>query len=390
MNPYETLGGNAFWSTAIAQKHPMDIDGLWSPKFGIAPSDAVVTYGSCFAQHIGRALKSRGYRWFDAEPAPEALSAEDAARFNFGVFSARTGNIYTVSLLQQWLEWAAGLSTPPTEVWEKAGRFHDPFRPRIEPDGFESVEEVHATRAMTIAAFRESVINARVFVYTLGLTESWFNTADGYEYPMCPGTVAGSFDPALHGFVNQPVSFVIDKLERAIALLRQLNPAIRILLTVSPVPLTATNSGDHVLVATMRSKSVLRAAAAELASLHDYVDYFPSYEIISSPPFKGAFFDPNQRGVNHFGIDQVMAQFFAGLGQSGAEARAPVGSQTEPASSAGPVGNRRNGAGKRGMGRNGPGHGGKGLARKVGDQADTAADLVCEEELLAAFQSKGD
>ena len=36
-------------------------------------------------------------------------------------------------------------------------------------------------------------------------------------------------------------------------------PKLRILLTVSPVPLTATAGDDHVLLATTYSKSVLRA-----------------------------------------------------------------------------------------------------------------------------------
>ena len=51
--------------------------------------------------------------------------------------------------------------------------------------------------------------------------------------------------------------------------LRVINPDLRFLLTVSPVPLTATASGQHVLTATTYSKSVLRSAAGFLSQNRD-------------------------------------------------------------------------------------------------------------------------
>ena len=90
----------------------------------------------------------------------------------------------------------------------------------------------------------------------------------------------------------------------------RVNPSLKFILTVSPVPLTATMSGKHVLVATMESKSILRAVAGELAASRNDIDYFPSYEIINSPSFKGSFFEPNQRNVNPYGVNFVMESFF--------------------------------------------------------------------------------
>jgi hypothetical protein len=69
-------------------------------------------------------------------------------------------------------------------------------------------------------------------------------------------------------------------------------------------------SGNHILVATMGSKSILRAVAGQIASQFNFVDYFPSYEIINSTPFRGSFFEPNQRNVNHSGVYHVMNSFF--------------------------------------------------------------------------------
>jgi DNA-binding IclR family transcriptional regulator len=82
---------------------------------------------------------------------------------------------------------------------------------------------------------------------------------------------------------------------------------------VSPVPLTATASGDHVLVATTRSKSTLRTVAAELAADDPGVDYFPSYEVITGAPARMAFFEDNLRSVRAEGVATVMGHFFRGL-----------------------------------------------------------------------------
>ena len=140
-NPYQSLEAKAFWSPAVAKRNMFDISDLWVAPFPITQSTKITTYDSCFAQHFSRALVARGFRWIDAEPAPRGLSNDSNKTFNYRVFSARTGNIYTTSLLKQWTEWALGHKSPPDLFWEKDGRYFDPFRPVIEPDGFGSLEE---------------------------------------------------------------------------------------------------------------------------------------------------------------------------------------------------------------------------------------------------------
>jgi hypothetical protein len=66
-------------------------------------------------------------------------------------------------------------------------------------------------------------------------------------------------------------------LERAFQLLSQQ----RVIVTVSPVPLTATFTGDDVIVANAFSKAVLRVCAQRLADF-PWVDYLPSYETVVS------------------------------------------------------------------------------------------------------------
>ena len=254
MNPYQCLPPRAFWRTAVADKPALNIDQLWTPQFEIGNKDAIVTAGSCFAQHIGRALGERGMNWLDAEPAPPGLPETDWKAHNYGVFSFRTGNLYTPAMLCQWLEWALGVSLPPDETWAHDGRFFDPFRPAVEPDGFASEDAVFASREATLDAIRTALRRAKVFVFTLGLTEAWQNRQTGLVYPVCPGTVRGAFDPQLHCFCNFGFMDTYGDMVRALALMRSINPQLRLLLTVSPVPLTATATGEHVLSATTYSK----------------------------------------------------------------------------------------------------------------------------------------
>lgn len=365
MHPYEQLDPKFFWSTAVAQRSMFDIDQLWDPKFPIRASDKVITFGSCFAQHIGRALRDRGYTWHIAEQAPPGLNSEHAQQFNYGLFSARTGNIYTVSQLKQWIEWSTGAAAMPDEVWTGGERFYDPFRPTIEPDGFASEGELRNARSLTLEAFRSGLLDADVLVFTLGLTESWIHTGRSYEYPLCPGTVRGSFDPEAHQFVNQEFPFIRKTLCEALQKAREVNPKLRVLLTVSPVPLTATMSGQHVLVATMESKSTLRAVAASVQRELPFVDYFPSYEIINATPFRGTFFEPNLRSVNPAGVAHVMSCFFGAL-------QAKFGDQIARASMRNTAKARKAGAKS-------------GAKASVRDRRRTKEDAVCEEELLNAF-----
>lgn len=360
-HPYQDLPATAYWKTGVAEKNPLQLAGLWQPKFQVLPGAPIVTAGSCFAQHIGRALAARGYDWFDAEPAPPFLGAEDARAYNYGIFSFRTGNIYTARTLLQWLRLAYGEMQDPDEWWTRKGRVYDPLRPAIEPGGFASIDEARASRAATLAAIRRAVETARLFVFTLGLTESWRHGESGLEYAICPGTLAGDFDPKAHLFHNHRHGDILADMETVLALLKVKNPDLKVLLTVSPVPLTATASGEHVLTATSYSKSVLRGVAGELAQDHAHVDYFPSYEIITHPVFRGMFYAPNQRSVVPEGVEVVMSKFFA-----------------DQEATFGPVKPVRGKAGK------GGGKAGRKL-RAAWKEAQAGADVKCEEEMLNAF-----
>lgn len=285
---------------------------MWQPM-PLRKTDKVATAGSCFAQHIGNNLAIRGAAFMDMEPAPPVFESEaEARRWGFGVFSCRYGNLYTSRQLIQLFDEAYGRRSPADLVWEKGGRFFDALRPGIEPVGQEKAESVVDLRRAHLAAVRRMFDELDVFVFTMGLTEGWESTRDGTMFPVAPGTIAGTYNPDDYRFHNLRAAEIRADMEGFWERLRSVNPKARMLLTVSPVPLAATATSNHVLVATTYSKSVLRSVAGELAEDHPDIHYFPSYEIISSHPARGMFYEPDLRNVNMFGVNYVMDHFFSG------------------------------------------------------------------------------
>lgn len=324
MNPYQSLPPRSFWRSAVAEPDMLAISDLWTPTFTIDPDDPVLTAGSCFARHIGPALLEHGMNWRDGELPPPGLTEAERQARQYGQFSFRTGNIYTAATLRQWLTWALEEVAAPDEIWCEGDRFFDPYRPTVEPDGYASAEAALAARQLTLTAMRDAIAEAGCLIFTLGLTEAWQDHTTGYVHPVCPGTIRGTFDAGRYALRNFTVTEVHRDLSAVVALARAANPRLNILLTVSPVPLTATATGQHALTATTYSKSVLRAAAGQLAQEHEHVDYFPSYEMITGFPFRGTFFEENLRTVTPAGVAFVMRHFFDALEQRSAGPARPT------------------------------------------------------------------
>lgn len=310
-SPYSNLPDRQYWKPAVAEPYPLAITDLYRKKFDISIEDGVATCGSCFAQHIGKRLERKGYNYLDVEPVPADLAKEKAKALGYGIYSARYGNVYTSRQLVQLFDRAFG-ALSFDEVWQdKAGRYVDPFRPNLCGEGYTSAAEVLEEQQKHLQNVRHMFETLDAFVFTMGVTETWINRQTGAVYPICPGVTAGTFDPNTYEFVNLDYATILDEMETFLSRLREVNPKAKVLLTVSPVPLTATAEERHVLLSTMASKSILRAVADQLYRRHAHVDYFPSYDIIMSPPFKSMFFKNNLRSIHEEGVDYVMSHFFA-------------------------------------------------------------------------------
>ncbi|MEO0750549.1 MAG: GSCFA domain-containing protein [Pseudomonadota bacterium] len=344
---YSSLDDRAFWKSGVAETSPLNLKDLYQKKWTISPRWQIGTAGSCFAQHIARHLRKNGYNVLDAEPPPNFLRERLHLAYGYSMYSGRYGNIYTVRQFRQLIDEAFSDTPQEMLIWEKDGRVYDALRPAIEPNGFASIVEAQEARAYHLACVRKLFMDVDLFVFTLGLTEAWFHDATGRVVPIAPGVVAGGDKTDEYSFRNFTYPELLsDFRETMKALNKHRGRRLRFLLTVSPVPLTATASGGHVLAASTYSKAVLRAVAGSLCDSSSNVDYFPSYEIITNPAARGTFFAPNLRSVQNEGVEVVMKTYFS--------AHPPqINNGTES---------------------------------ECDTAEETGADVQCEEELLGAFQ----
>ena len=307
--PYENLAPSSFWKLCRSDK-TFRASELFATSFKLDQKDRIATIGSCFAQSIGKYLKASDAEFLEVEPAPCNMPSDVAKSYGYGLFSARYGNVYTARQFRQLVEDAITEKVHQVAIWQKGDRFFDALRPNVEPTGFAAWDEVMLHRVSHLRLVRKMISEMDVLILTLGLTETWIDDPTGIVFPTAPGTIAGKYDSSRHVFENMRYPAIYQDLTYTISLLREVNPNLRVVLTVSPVPLTATATGGHVLNATTYSKSVLRAVAQDVVGDYADVDYFPSYEIITGSPFKSAFYEGNLRSVTRAGVDNVMSIFF--------------------------------------------------------------------------------
>lgn len=309
-HPYSRLPAYAYWRQGVANVPPGEIDPVVDPPFRIGARERIVTAGSCFAQHIGRRLAASGCNYLVTEKPHPFLTQGAARALNYGVYSARYGNIYTSRQLLQLFERAYGRFSPKENYWiDGPATVIDPFRPQIQEGGFNSVRELDLDRENHFAALREAFETVDIFIFTLGLTEAWRSRDDGAVFPLCPGVAGGTYSPERHEFVNFGVEEVVADMAAFLERLKGVNPGARVILTVSPVPLVATAERRHVMVSTMASKSILRVACDMLERRFPHVAYFPAYEIVAGGYCGVDYFSADRRSVTPEGVAHVMGVF---------------------------------------------------------------------------------
>ena len=311
-NPYSSLPDHRFWRKAVTSLPPYAIDPLVSTPFKIARHDRVATAGSCFAQEIAHRLQSSGYTYYLAERPPGDMSAAEAERRNYAMYSCRYGNLYTTAQFLQLIDRAYGRFKPQLDYWTRPedGRFVDPFRPRIEPDGYATIDEMRADREQHLASVRDMLETMDVFIFTFGHTETWRHKPDGAILQLAPGVAGGEWDENVYEFYNMTVSEVVRDFLAAVDRIREVNPRVRIILSVSPVGIIATYEDRHVIVSNMAVKSILRAAADEVVRARPNIAYLPSYDLVNVSPNAARFYRDDTRRINPHGIDRTMKMFF--------------------------------------------------------------------------------
>lgn len=253
----------------------------------ITRSSRIFTMGSCFALEIRHELRRRG---FDVFPKYDEIEFDQTTQILDSLPDRDNINHYDTFTIRQEVELAFGQSPDshyrPEDFWEirdsainKVMRsdavYQDPYRKNIyasDPPGILDVSKKLG------AKIREGLMEADVYIFTLGLIESWLNTTNGLYVCSYPGTGGGGGAPqtVLHVGTFQEN---YENLKRVCDLIFGSFPQKHIILTVSPVALERTFRDMDVVVANMESKTLLRAAAGQICREYPNVHYLPSFEL---------------------------------------------------------------------------------------------------------------
>lgn len=257
----------------------------------ITPKTNIVAFGSCFAANISKYLMAHGYN---------VTSAKDDVAY----ISRMGDGIVTTFAIRQQFEWAWSERAPEIELW------HTKDATQMGYD--ESV------RLRTRALFDE----ADVFIITLGLSEIWYDEPTGEVF--WRAVPADRHDPSRHKFRVSTVSENLANLCAIYDLIRKHRPDATIVMTLSPIPLTATFRPIPCVAANSVSKAILRAALDEFYRARCEADpalfYFPSYEVVTTA-FNHAFTADRRHVYGHvlqFNM-RIFERFFCDSGLTDAD-----------------------------------------------------------------------
>lgn len=243
----------------------------WTPDSPfISKKTNLLTFGSCFAEHISNYLSARGYKVLEA-------GKRGTVKFRAGV-----NNTFAI---RQLFDWVYKNQLPKEHLW------HDENKNLIRHGEKEKL------------AFSNAILPANVFIITLGLSEVWCNKQTGEVF--WRAIPEDQFDPTVHGFRVSTVKENKGNLRYIYNLIKRYNPNAKVIFTISPVPLYATFRPNSCITSNSVSKAILRVAMDEFyREVDGYNDdslfYWPSYEIISD-----YFADPYEEDNRHIRPDCV-------------------------------------------------------------------------------------
>lgn len=276
---YSTESGSAaatiIWPDPTDKKNPRSLfqELPFAKAMPLIDRDTPIgSAGSCFAMEIAHRLQADGFNYVVTEPY---IHTERG----FSNSCARWGTIFNTPSFRQLVEFALLNKQRPKLLWslhrDGVRHVYDPFREDIE---FGSEEEFLASYEAHRAAAKEALLRAKVFVLTLGMNEVWSFKNGGEVCSRAPWRIASYL-------VRKKVLTVeenLKELQTMLDLWRSFNPDLKLIVSVSPVPLHATfrSKDHHVIAANCHSKSTLRVVAEEFVARNKGVYYFPSYEAV--------------------------------------------------------------------------------------------------------------
>ncbi|MGF1515875.1 MAG: GSCFA domain-containing protein [Elainellaceae cyanobacterium] len=277
----------------------------WAPTFQLQPDAKIFAIGSCFARNLEKALIQKQAQVISADPDSEVMELRT------NLLTGLLNKYNPVSIYQE-LQWASGHSSFPEHGFiEYEGKYVDPA---LRAQARKGDLDLMRSRQQQLRQYFARAFTSDLVIITLGLTETWFDRTTQLALAECPSPRLLKQYPQRFGCKVLTYPECATVLSATHALLKkygQLN--LKVVLTVSPVPMERTFSGQDVIVANMMSKSTLRSLSGAFAAATDGVDYFPSYEAAmgSNPRL---VWMPDRRNVTDAAVNQIVGEFIRRYG----------------------------------------------------------------------------
>jgi hypothetical protein len=267
-----------------------------TPKFNLDRSAPVFTIGSCFARNIEMYL---AHSKIDCLTTACTVPGE---AYELEGYGARNGalNAYTPGSMLDLLR----LTRQPDPL--RCGTLdvgNDQWCDMLMSGlRFMSQSETLVIRRRLVDTYA-SLPRAATVIVTLGYPEAWYDNQDGIFVNRAPaGNTRLNRRADRYSFVNMTVADCCNCLEEIVREIRtQTEHRAKIVITVSPVPLTSTFTAEDVVIANDFSKAALLSAARQVTSKYDYCDYFPSFQFVNHAPRAEVF---EEDGI-HVKLDYV-------------------------------------------------------------------------------------
>ena len=290
------------------------------PKFRIARDNLLYTTGSCFAREIEFALDLQGikrtnfhafpYDCFDKshKGLPER---SEALNLKNNSWAMTPMNRYTPASMRFDLEriFKYPEIEPDTFIPISDGLVYDPQLKNLKLRDQDFASQARSILNESI----KSITKADVIIITLGMTESWFDDYNQTVLPETPSPWLIKSFPNRFKFFNASLEEVLQDLVEFRQLCKiNVEKDIKIIVTVSPIPLGTTFTSKDVIVANEISKTVLRLAADRFTNDYDDVDYFPSYEMVRYS--SGKIWEPDMVHLSEIYVQEIVNRFLDAYG----------------------------------------------------------------------------
>lgn len=252
-----------------------------APKaFNINKDHKFFCIGSCFARELEDAIDALGLHALTKTESVRLIeSRPDLFERVEGVMGRPNAflNRYNLGSMLDLMEMVVSNKAKDDLIYKGAGEtYHDYHYTRFLKALPKT--DVKERRDALTEMYHMAAKEADVFVFTLGLCESFYDTSAGAYLNVTPDPRTARDHDIEFRFLD--VQTNVSYLRKIIALVGSLNKDAKIIVTVSPVPLDATFTGYDVVVANNLAKSSLVAAAHMVAADCDNCFYFPSFEMV--------------------------------------------------------------------------------------------------------------